>query len=120
MATLDYAWEWLPNGDLRATTPVLPAVRELGKGRYSFFNQLIAAFSGWKDARNDPAKAITFGDGSPMKLSDVEVASSLADELTFDVPWQAGDLVLLDNYVAMHGRRPFSGTRKVMASLVAA
>ena len=84
-----------------------------------FFNQLIAAFSGWKDARNDPSKAITFGDGSTLDSSDVEKASSLAEELTFDVPWQAGDLVLVDNYVAMHGRRSFTGTRKVMASLVA-
>ena len=40
-------------------------------------------------------------------------------DLTFDVPWQAGDLALVDNYVAMHGRRSFTGTRKVMASLVA-
>ncbi|MBC8347824.1 MAG: TauD/TfdA family dioxygenase [Verrucomicrobia bacterium] len=50
----------------------------------------------------------------------METASALADELTFDVPWQPGDLVLVDNYVAMHGRRSFTGTRKVMASLVAA
>ena len=119
MASLGYVWEWLTDGDLRATTPVLPAVKDLGNGRYSFFNQLIAAFSGWKDARNDPTKAITFGDGSPLNPSDVETASSLADELTFDVPWQAGDLALVDNYVAMHGRRSFTGTRKVMASLVA-
>ncbi|MFP6899876.1 MAG: TauD/TfdA family dioxygenase [Opitutales bacterium] len=119
LTALGYTWEWLPNGDLRATTPVLPAVRDLGNGRHSFFNQLIAAFSGWKDARNDPAKAITFGDGSTLDPSEVGIASALADELTFDVPWQAGDLVLVDNYVAMHGRRSFTGTRKVMASLVA-
>jgi len=119
MGSLGYAWEWFPNGDLRATTPILPAVRDLGNGRHSFFNQLIAAFSGWKDARNDPTKAITFGDGSPLDPSDVETATSLADELTFDVPWQAGDLALVDNYVAMHGRRSFTGTRKVMASLIA-
>ena len=119
LASLGYVWEWLPNGDLRATTPILPAVKDLGNGRHSFFNQLIAAFSGWKDARNDPSKAITFGDGSPLDPSDVEKASALADELTFDLPWQAGDLVLVDNYVAMHGRRSFTGTRKVMASLVA-
>ncbi|MBG30049.1 MAG: SyrP protein [Opitutae bacterium] len=119
MLSLGYTWEWLPNGDLRATTPILPAVRDLGNGRCSFFNQLIAAFSGWKDARNDPSKAISFGDGSSLNPSDVERASSLADELIFDVPWQAGDLVLVDNYVAMHGRHSFTGTRKVMASLVA-
>ena len=30
---LGYSWEWLPDGCLRATTPVLPAVRTLPDGR---------------------------------------------------------------------------------------
>lgn len=120
MVDLGYTWEWLPDGSLRATTPVLPAVRQLTNGRKSFFNQLIAAFRGWKDARNDPSKAITFGDGSPLNKEDANLAADLAEEITFDLPWQAGDVVLVDNYVAMHGRRTFSGTRRLLASLVAA
>lgn len=120
LAGLGYAWEWLPDGCLKATTPVLRAVWDLGDGRKSFFNQLIAAFCGWKDARNDPAKAITFGDGTPLDREAVLDAVALAEELAFDVPWQAGDVALVDNYVVMHGRRPFTGTRKVLASLVAA
>ena len=119
LVKLSYSWEWQPNGDLRVTTPVLPAVRDLGDGRASFFNQLIAAFNGWKDIRNDPARAITFGDGTPIDSGDVAAASAIADEVTFDIPWQAGDLALVDNYVAMHGRRNFKGTRRVLASLVA-
>ena len=119
LVKLSYSWEWQPNGDLRVTTPVLPAVRDLGDGRASFFNQLIAAFNGWKDTRNDPARAITFGDGTPLDSGDVAAASAIADEVTFDIPWQAGDLALVDNYVAMHGRRNFKGTRRVLASLVA-
>src|SRR6185437_16215533 len=51
---LKYSWEWLPDGSLRATTPVLPAVKKLSNGGTSFFNQLIAAARGWKDTRNDP------------------------------------------------------------------
>jgi alpha-ketoglutarate-dependent taurine dioxygenase len=35
------------------------------------------------------------------------------------VPWQAGDVALVDNYVTMHGRRTFTGPRKVLVSLVA-
>jgi len=120
MAKLGYTWKWQDNGNLRATTPVLPAVRDLGDGRCSFFNQLIAAFNGWKDTRNDPTKSITFGDGTPLAPADVAGASTLADEVTFDLPWQSGDLALVDNYTAMHGRRTFKGTRKVLASLVAA
>lgn len=117
---LGYSWRWLDDGSLSATTPVLPALRTLPSGRKSFFNQLIAAFQGWKDSRNDPSKAITFGDGTPLDTTAVGKAVSLAEEVTFDVPWQQGDVALVDNYVAMHGRRSFRGERKVLASLVAA
>jgi alpha-ketoglutarate-dependent taurine dioxygenase len=117
---LGYSWEWLDDGCLRATTPVLPAVRTLPNGRKSFFNQLIAAYQGWKDGRNDPAKSITHGDGSPLDPAAANRAAQWANELAFDVPWQAGDVALVDNYVAMHGRRSFTGTRKVLASLIAA
>ncbi|MCL4129784.1 UNVERIFIED_CONTAM: hypothetical protein GTU68_052000 [Idotea baltica] len=117
---LGYSWEWLADGCLKATTPVLPAVRDLGNGRKAFFNQLIAAFKGWKDERNDPSKSITFGDGSPLDIEAVHKVAELAEEIAFDVPWQAGDVALVDNYAVMHARRTFTGTRKVMASLVAA
>ncbi len=117
---LDYECEWLDDGCLRATTPVLPAVHEISPGRKSFFNQLIAAFCGWKDSRNDPSKSITFGDGAPLDRDAVSLAVELAEELTFDIPWQRGDVALVDNFVAMHGRRTFAGKRSVLASLVAA
>ncbi len=117
---LNYSWEWLPDGSLRATTPVLPALRKLAHGGTSFFNQLIAATQGWKDRRNDPSKSITFGDGTPLDRDAVNIATKLGEELSFDVPWQKGDVALVDNYVAMHGRRTFEGTRRVLASLVAA
>ena len=120
MRELGYSWQWQDSGDLRATTPVLPAVRDLGDGRSSFFNQLIAAFKGWKDKRNDPSNAITFGDDTTLDPDDVAKANELANEVTFDIPWQDGDLALVDNYTAMHGRRTFTGIRKVLASLVAA
>jgi hypothetical protein len=117
LRSLGYSWEWQPDGCLRATTPVLPAVREVSPGRKTFFNQLIAAFRGWKDVRNDPSKAIRFGNGTALDRDAVQVAIDLSDELTFDVSWQRGDAVLVDNFLTMHGRRTFRGTRKVLASL---
>lgn len=119
LQSLGYSWEWLPDGCLRSTTPVLPAVLEVEPGRKTFFNQLIAAFHGWKDSRNDPTKAVTFGDGSMLNPETMYAVAKIADELTFDVPWQKGDVALVDNRVVMHGRRTFSGSRKVLASLVA-
>jgi alpha-ketoglutarate-dependent taurine dioxygenase len=120
LKALGYSWTWLADGCLRATTPILPAVRRLADGRTSFFNQLIAAFQGWKDERNDPSKAITFGDGTLLDRDAVNVATQLGEELSFNVPWQRGDVALVDNFVTMHGRRAFTGIRKVLASLVAA
>ena len=120
MDELGYAREWRSDGSLVATTPVLPAVRRLDDGRAVFFNQLIAAFRGWKDSRNDPSKAISFGDGAPLDVEAVLRVCDIADELAFDIPWRDGDVALIDNYLVMHGRRPFEGSRRVLASLVAA
>lgn len=117
LAELNYSWTWLDDGSLRATTPALPAVMEVEPGRKTFFNQLIAAFSGWKDARNDPSGAIRHGDETPLDKDAVQAAIDIADEITFDVPWQSGDAVIIDNRVVMHARRSFTGTRKVVASL---
>lgn len=120
LIALGYDWTWEADGALRVTTPRLPAVRRLTSGRDSFFNQLIAAFKGWKDERNDPTRAITFGDGSMLNRQHVLHAAELAEALTFDIPWQTGDVAWVDNFSTMHGRRSFSGTRRVLASLVAA
>ncbi len=116
---LGYSWEWLEDGSLRATTPALPAVRVLDGGARTFFNQLIAAFRGWSDSRNDPNKAVTFGDGTPITAENMAPAIRIADELTHDLAWRAGDVALIDNFLVMHGRRPFEGRRRVLASLIA-
>ncbi len=118
LQSLGYEWEWREEDSLRVTTPELPAVRELGDGRKSFFNQLIAAFCGWSDTRNDPARAVTFGDEEPITNDDMAAAIAISEELTYDHAWQPGDVVLVDNYSVMHGRKPFVGKRRVLASLV--
>ncbi|MFM7592788.1 MAG: TauD/TfdA family dioxygenase, partial [Isosphaeraceae bacterium] len=68
--------------------------------------------------RNDPSKAIRLGDGSELNREAVLAAIEIAEELAFDIPWKSGDMALVDNYVAMHGRRTFEGQRKVLAAMV--
>nr|WP_298897791.1 TauD/TfdA family dioxygenase [uncultured Altererythrobacter sp.] len=118
LAELGYDWEWLDGDVLRATTPVLPAIRALEDGRETFFNQLIAAYRGWSDSRNDPNRAITLGNGEPVSAEAMADVIAIADELTADIAWQAGDVALIDNFAVMHGRRPFAGKRRVLASLI--
>ena len=116
---LGYQWQWQDDGSLSVTTLVLPAVRELADGSRTFFNQLIAAFFGWQDARNQSLKAICFGDGSAIDGDAMSLAIDLAEELTVELAWQRGDVAIVDNFRVIHGRRPFQGERLVLASLVA-
>ena len=57
LSDLGYSWTWGDDDTLHATTPRLEAVQSLTDGRKVFFNQLIAAFRGWKDSRNDPSQS---------------------------------------------------------------
>jgi alpha-ketoglutarate-dependent taurine dioxygenase len=49
----------------------------------------------------------------------MRIVCDAGEEITFDVPWQTGDIALVDNFLVMHGRRPFQGKRRVLASLFA-
>ena len=60
---------------------------------------------------------MTYGDGSAFDDADVQSAVEIAYRLVFDLPWESGDVALIDNYQVMHGRRPFLGQRSVLASL---
>lgn len=116
---LGYRWEWQDDGSLRVTTPILPAIRTLESGVEVFFNQLIAAFMGWKDSRNQKQKSVWFGNDSEIADGDLHQLAALAEQLTYDLCWQTGDMAVVDNFLVMHGRRPFKGERRVLASLAA-
>jgi alpha-ketoglutarate-dependent taurine dioxygenase len=53
-----------------------------------------------------------------LLLSQLLDAAAIMDDICVTFQWQAGDLLLLDNRLVMHSRQPFSGPRKILASLV--
>ena len=83
----------------------------------TFFNSMVAAYTGWKDSRNDPEKAVVTGDGAAIDPQFVQDAAQIMEEICVAFPWQHGDVLLLDNRTVMHSRRPFVGKRRVLASL---
>ena len=117
LTALEYSWQWMPDDAIRTTTPPLSLIRHAPSGNEVFFNQLIAAFCGWQDQRNEGTRSVTYGDGLAFDDADVQSAIEIAYDLVFDLPWESGDVALIDNYQVMHGRRPFSGQRSVLASL---
>lgn len=72
--------------------------------------------SAYKEERRFPKHA-TFGDGAPIPDESVEtiLATLAAEETAF--PWHAGDVMLCDNRRIAHGRRPFTGARRVLVTL---
>lgn len=58
--------EWRENGDCRVVSQRLPAVKVASNGSKSFFNQVIAAYTGWIDSRNVPTEAVVFSDDTPL------------------------------------------------------
>ncbi|KAF9613371.1 hypothetical protein IFM89_007449 [Coptis chinensis] len=116
-ARLGMKLEWTKDGVKTIMGPI-PAVKyDKKRGRKVWFNSMVAAYTGWKDDRNDPVKAVTFGDGTPLPADIIYKCLELLEEECVAIPWQKGDILLIDNWAALHSRRPFEPPRRILASL---
>jgi hypothetical protein len=60
---------------------------------------------------------VYFGDGSTIPDEQLDMVRRAYDSATTAFPWQAGDVLMLDNRLVAHGRRPFTGDRKVIVAM---
>jgi alpha-ketoglutarate-dependent taurine dioxygenase len=58
-----------------------------------------------------------YGDGQPIEDEVVARLHEAYRQETVAFPWRRGDLLMLDNMLIAHGRRPFSGARKILAAM---
>lgn len=58
-----------------------------------------------------------YGDGAEIPISDLEAVRAACAGAEVAFPWQPGDLLMLDNVLAMHGRKPFEGERRVLVAM---
>jgi alpha-ketoglutarate-dependent taurine dioxygenase len=58
-----------------------------------------------------------YGDGSPIESEILDQLRQIYQHETIAFPWQQGDLLMLDNMLAAHGRAPFVGPRNVVVGM---
>jgi alpha-ketoglutarate-dependent taurine dioxygenase len=62
-------------------------------------------------------RSVRFGDGTPIPDEVVDRLGELYEELCVETPWETGDLIVLDNMLVAHARRPFGGSRKILVAM---
>ncbi|MFS0516454.1 condensation domain-containing protein [Nostoc sp. UIC 10607] len=60
---------------------------------------------------------VYYGDGSPIEQSVIQEISEIYQQSQVSFTWQKGDIIMLDNMLAAHGRNSFVGSRKIVVAM---
>jgi len=120
--------EW-KDGDRLRTRCVRPAAGKHPKtGEMVWFNQA----QHWHVSCLDPdtgqalknlfqeadlPRSCYYGDGSPIEDATMQAILDVYQKLEVSFPWEAGDILMLDNMLTAHARNPFSGERKILVTM---
>ena len=119
-------FEWKENGNLRVSQIRPATVKHPETGEEVWFNQadgfhpsnLDAETRGWFIANGEDFRLESrFGDGSPIAVGMLEQIRAVLQKETIPHRWQTGDVLILDNMLAAHGRMPFSGARRIALAM---
>jgi len=121
-------WQWRRDGGLRVVQERPATTRHPVTGTEVWFNQAdqwhpgslgdkAAAALASVLPEDDMPQSVTFADGSPIPADYVIHIQDRGLHAAIDVDWRTGDLLLIDNILVGHGRRPFTGQRRVLVAM---
>jgi hypothetical protein len=58
-----------------------------------------------------------FGDGSRIEDSVIEEIREAYQRSAVIFPWRTNDILILENMLVAHGRRPYDGTRRILVAM---
>lgn len=70
-----------------------------------------------EDGEENLPRNTYFGDGSAITAEELQAIRDAYDAEALVFPWQAGDVLLLDNMLMAHARSPFTGARRVVVGM---
>src|SRR5918998_3616261 len=121
-------FEWQPDGGLRTRQRRSAVVRHPVTGQRCWFNQ-IPFLNEWTIAPEIREYLVDvygaaglpfntrYGNGDPIGQDVVELLNQVYEDNTAREPWQAGDLLLVDNVRTAHSREAFEGPREVLVAM---
>jgi alpha-ketoglutarate-dependent taurine dioxygenase len=113
-------WEWLAHDRLRTMSAPTSAFVPHADGD-TFFVAAETVFLDETRRTDRPVKTFVYGDGTPL---DAECQRALRELGAFAfracerVPWQHGDVLVIDNAAVMHARDSFTPPRRILVSLI--
>jgi len=119
-------FEWKSAERLRTVQCCQSVARHPQTGEFVWFNQahLFHVSSLEAEVRDllltsseEPPRNAYFGDGSAISDADLESVRAVYEAETIAFLWQKGDVLIVDNMLVAHGRRPFSGPRKIVVGM---
>ena len=121
-------FQWQPDGGLRTVQRRSAVLRHPVTGQRSWFNQI--AFLNERTIDPEVREYLVdiygedglpfntrFGNGDPIGEDIVQLLNEVYEAHTMREPWQAGDLLLVDNVRTAHSREPFEGPREVLVAM---
>ncbi|KAJ8774612.1 hypothetical protein K2173_017058 [Erythroxylum novogranatense] len=103
--------EWLPNGGVKTILGprALTRVFEGRKGRRMWFNTMVGM-------HGKEISSALMADGTEIPENFVKRCEQIIEEESIQFKWEKGDVLFLDNYALLHGRRPSLPPRKVLVA----
>ncbi|MFF2848885.1 TauD/TfdA family dioxygenase [Streptomyces sp. NPDC058001] len=118
--------EWGPHDTLR-TTQVCQAVAEHPlTGERVWFNQAHLFHpsilppdvrASLASSRAGLSRDVCYGDGTPIDDAELEEVRRAYEAETHSFDWAVGDVLIVDNILVAHGRRPYRGSRRVLVAM---
>jgi alpha-ketoglutarate-dependent taurine dioxygenase len=121
-------WKWRSDGGLQVRQVGPATARHRVTGDEVWFNQAdqwhpaglgdetAAALTAIMPQEELP-QSVTFANGDPIPAEYITQVQQRGLAAAVDVEWRPGDLLVIDNVLVGHGRRPFTGSRRVLVAM---